>query len=73
MTGFIGDPELTHVVFTTEEISDLIHTLEIRVQDERRMYFAAQDDKTRRGCREAADRLQALLRRLRAEIGARTV
>lgn len=69
MNGFVGDPTLRHMSFTAEEIVDLIHTLEIRVQDERRMYFAARDDVTRRGCLEAANRLQALLRRLRAEIG----
>jgi hypothetical protein len=57
------------VSLTDEEIRDLISTLEIRVQDERRMFFAATDYATRKNCRDAADRMMALARRLRLQIG----
>lgn len=72
MDGQGSDPELQHVVLTVSEITDLIATLEIRVQDERRMYFAATDARTRQGCLDASTRLQALLRRLHSVIGMRT-
>lgn len=57
------------VSLTDEEIKDLIITLEIRVQDERRMFFATSDYATRQNCRDAADRMMALARRLRLQIG----
>lgn len=66
--GAVNDVEYT-VQMNADELLDVILTLEIRIQDERRLFFGAPDYTTRQRSREAGERMIRLASRLREQLG----